>query len=459
MKYRYREPQEMKDSGVEWLGMIPKEWEVSKIKYMASIYGRIGFRGYTKEDIVDEGMGAIALSPSNIIRNNINYENSTYISLDKYYESPEIIINEGDVVFVKTGSTIGKVCIVNNKNEKVTLNPQLIVLKNIKNANFLFYSMVSSSFQNNLLSKIPHSTIPNISQEKIENLEICFTNLNEQQIVATFLDQKTAEFDNIIAKKESLINKLEEAKKSLISEVVTGKKEVIVDNGKLTVKNRKAEVMKDSGVEWLGMIPKAWGRTKLKNLVSTKITDGPHETPEFIDEGIPFLSAEAINIDKLNFEGKRGFISIEKHLEYCKKSKVIKNDILFCKSGSTTGKSALVETDENFGIWSPLAIIRANKKINYKSLFYFIQSRVFRTQVEVFWSFGTQPNIGMGTLENLFVAYSKSLQEQELINNFLDEKTAKINNIIEKTKLQIEKLKEAKQSLISEAVTGKIEVM
>ena len=137
----------------------------------------------------------------------------------------------------------------------------------------------------------------------------------------------------------------------------------------------------------------------------------------------------------------------------------MKNDILFCKSGSTTGKSALVETDEDFGIWSPLAIIRANNKIIHKGLFYFIQSRIFRTQVEVFWSFGTQPNIGMGTLENLFIAYSKDLQEQQLIVDFLDEKTAKIDNTIEKIKVQIEKLKEAKQSLISEAVTGKIEVM
>lgn len=218
---------------------------------------------------------------------------------------------------------------------------------------------------------------------------------------------------------------------------------------------REPHEMKDSGVEWLGMIPKEWGRTKLKNLVKIKITDGPHETPEFIDEGIPFLSAEAINIDKLNFDGKRGYISIEKHQEYCKKSKVLKNDILFCKSGSTTGKSALVETDEDFGIWSPLAIIRANNKIIHKGLFYFIQSRVFRTQVEVFWSFGTQPNIGMGTLENLFIAYGKDSQEQQLIVDFLDQKTAEFDNIIAKKQAFIDKLTEAKKSLISEVVTGK----
>jgi type I restriction enzyme S subunit len=221
---------------------------------------------------------------------------------------------------------------------------------------------------------------------------------------------------------------------------------------------REPHELKESGIEWIGKIPKEWNRTKLKNLVKIKITDGPHESPEFIDEGIPFLSAESIVNSKLSFENKRGYISEEQHRIYEQKSKVILNDILFCKSGSTTGKSALVETTDNFGIWSPLAIIRANEKINYKNLFYFMQSTIFRKQVENFWSFGTQPNIGMGTLENLFIAFGRKEKEQSLIASFLDKKCAEFDGIIEKKERIISKLEEAKKSLISEVVTGKVKI-
>ena len=86
---------EMKDSGIEWIRDIPKEWTVSRIKYIADIFGRIGFRGYTKEDFVDEGEGAISLSPSNINGMDMSYEKCSYISWKKYYESPEIMVKEG----------------------------------------------------------------------------------------------------------------------------------------------------------------------------------------------------------------------------------------------------------------------------------------------------------------------------------------------------------------------------
>ena len=123
---------EMKDSGIEWIGEIPKEWTVSRIKYIADIFGRIGFRGYTKEDFVDEGEGAISLSPSNINGMDMSYEKCSYISWKKYYESPEIMVKEGDVIFVKTGSSFGKSSFISKLPMESTINPQLIVFKNIK---------------------------------------------------------------------------------------------------------------------------------------------------------------------------------------------------------------------------------------------------------------------------------------------------------------------------------------
>lgn len=218
---------------------------------------------------------------------------------------------------------------------------------------------------------------------------------------------------------------------------------------------KQYEKYKSSGVEWITDIPIQWERTKLKHLVETKITDGPHETPEMIPEGIPFLSAESIKENKLDFNARRGNISRELFDLYNKKSRVKKDDILFCKSGSTTGKSAMVETDDEFSIWSPLAIIRGNKKkVNQKYLFHFIQSREFQTQVQIFWSFGTQPNIGMSTIENLHISFPVSVEEQTSIANFLDEKTAQIDKLISNKQNLIELLKEEQSSLIKDSVSG-----
>ena len=92
---------------------------------------------------------------------------------------------------------------------------------------------------------------------------------------------------------------------------------------------KKYDSYKDSGIEWIGEIPEHWDRIRIKSLVAIKVTDGPHETPQWIENGVPFISAEAIKGNKIDLDFKRGYISTEQHLEYCKKSKVLKNDILF----------------------------------------------------------------------------------------------------------------------------------
>ena len=114
------------------LGIIPEDWEIVNLGSIAKINGRIGFRGYTVADLVPKGFGAITLSPSNIIDNQIDYTDCTYISWYKYDESPEIKVNNGDILLVKTGSTFGKSALVNNLPEKATINPQFVLLNNIK---------------------------------------------------------------------------------------------------------------------------------------------------------------------------------------------------------------------------------------------------------------------------------------------------------------------------------------
>jgi restriction endonuclease S subunit len=216
----------------------------------------------------------------------------------------------------------------------------------------------------------------------------------------------------------------------------------------------KFETYKPSGIDWIGEVPNHWRIQRLKDLVLQKITDGPHETPELVDDedSIPFISAEAITEDGINYEARGGNISAEQDRIYSLKCKPKKHDIFIVKSGSTTGRIGYVEIDLNFNIWSPLALVRSNKQTSSRFLFHYLSSDCIQRQIQNTWSFGTQPNIGMGVIERLRLSMPPS-EEQLTIANYLDQQTQKIDRLIANKKAQAEKLKELRQIEINNAVT------
>ncbi|WP_291050998.1 MULTISPECIES: restriction endonuclease subunit S [unclassified Empedobacter] len=179
----------LKGVDVEWLPL----GDVCKI------IGRIGYRGYTKKDIVENKDGAIALSPSNIINDKINYEKLTFINWDKYYESPEIMIHNGDIIFCKTAS-VGKTAYVEDLPYLATLNPQLVVFKEIKClSKFLSYCLKTENFKISLNKIIGLGSVPSISQKDLSKLKIpipCPDNpeksLEIQQEIVRVLDELTS---------------------------------------------------------------------------------------------------------------------------------------------------------------------------------------------------------------------------------------------------------------------------
>ena len=191
------------------------------------------------------------------------------------------------------------------------------------------------------------------------------------------------------------------------------------------------------------------------------ITDGPHTTPDLFDEGIPFVSAEAVSCGngKIAFDHIRGYISEEFYNECCMKYIPQREDIYMIKSGATTGKVSYVDTDIKFTIWSPLAVFRVNKeKMYYKYLFYFLQSDAYQKQVQLGWTYGTQQNIGMRTLETLKICMPP-LSEQHAIADALDEKCGIIDALVSEKEALISDLEAYKKSLIFEVVTGKRKVV
>ncbi|MBR3225356.1 MAG: restriction endonuclease subunit S [Atopobiaceae bacterium] len=146
-------------------------------------------------------------------------------------------------------------------------------------------------------------------------------------------------------------------------------------------------------------------KADLIRMLERPITDGPHTTPQLVGEGIPFISAEAVSVGEghIDFSHKRGFITRAFHEECCKKYKPKRNDVYMVKSGSTTGRVAMVETDEEFNIWSPLAAMRVNEANSARYLFYLLQSHDVQRQVGLHCSQGSQPNLGMRRLERFRV--------------------------------------------------------
>jgi type I restriction enzyme S subunit len=188
-------------------------WEEKKLGDVIEIKGRIGYRGYTIEDIVDKGEGAISLSPSNFNDGSLVFEKSTYISWEKYEESPEIMLNEGYTVLVKTGSSFGKAAFVNKLYEKVTINPQIVVLKPFKIHDFFLFLLVSNtSIQNQIKKAVVGGAIPTLSQDSISKFKIFVPTIKEQQKIASCLSS----LDELIKSQTEKIEALKEHKKGLM---------------------------------------------------------------------------------------------------------------------------------------------------------------------------------------------------------------------------------------------------
>jgi type I restriction enzyme, S subunit len=204
-------------------------------------------------------------------------------------------------------------------------------------------------------------------------------------------------------------------------------------------------------MEWLGEVPRHWEVVRLKNVLARRITDGPHTTPEFIDDGVPFLSVDGIQDGELQFDGCR-YVSAEEHAEYRRKALPRRDDLLMGKAAST-GKIARVKVDFEFSIWSPLALIRLNRDVSNPAFYeYSLKSAIAQGQIDIFCTANTQKNISMDDIPRL-VLTRPPLVEQAIIGGFLGRETGKIDALVAEQRRLMELLQEKRQAVISHAVT------
>lgn len=210
--------------------------------------------------------------------------------------------------------------------------------------------------------------------------------------------------------------------------------------------------MKNSETYWIGAIPAHWNRTALLNCLRSSISDGPHETPLCVDEGIPFVSIDSLNDSKnVDLTVVKKFISQSDYERYCKKTVLERGDILFTKA-ATIGKTAIVSS-EKMMVWSPIAIIKADYQIiDQLFLYYTLSNSSFIEYVKRLGSYNTQANIGMRELEKAIIPVPP-LYEQRRIGTLIDHIVTCIDSIITSESQLISKCNEYKISIISEAIT------
>lgn len=209
---------------------------------------------------------------------------------------------------------------------------------------------------------------------------------------------------------------------------------------------------KETGVQWLGQIPNHWKFSSLIYALKGKIIDGPHETPDVHESGIPFVSVDSINeSENVDFSIVKKFISNEDFERFKKKTNLEINDVIFTKA-ATIGKTAIVKSND-YMVWSPLAILKPSKETYFKYLYYVVSSKGYRENVFLSATFNTQWNIGMRDLEKTSIP-RPPYDEQKAIADFLDAKTSELEKEKESLRRQIELSKELKQSIIKNAVSA-----
>ena len=403
---------------------IPEEWEVIPLHQTATVFGRIGFRGYTVADLVPELQGAISLSPSNIQNGIMDYSKLTYLSWAKYEESPEIKIYNGDILFVKTGSTYGKSAYVENLPWPSTINPQFVVFKKIKcNARVLSCLLTQKKFKEQIESITSGGAIPTMSQAKLMTCLIPLPTPAEQKRIATAL----SDIDDLISSMRKLIEKKKNIKTGVMQELLSGKKRLKGFSGD-------------------------WKEEYFSSLYSYASEGGTPSTSnkEFYERGnIPFVKIE----DTTNkyIYSTNSYIN-EKGLNNSSAWIVPTNSIILT-NGATIGNVSInkIEVSTKQGILG----IKVRPNYDVEFLYYLFSSYAFQKELHIRESGGTFATVILKSLNTIPMLLPPTKAEQEAIAKVLSDMDAEI----EQLEMRLTKYEDIKQGMMQQLLTGKIRLI
>ena len=428
-----------KHSGVEWIGEIPTEWEIKKLKYLVSINDE------SLPETTSERFRIKYIDISNV-KSGVGILSTEELSFSSAPSRARRIVREGDVIVSTIRTYLRSIAKISNPPDNLIVSTGFAVIRPRRlNSDYTGYMFYSENLIGEIVSRSIGVSYPAINASEIGNIHAPIPSTKEQSAIANFLDRKTAEIDALIAQKERLLELYEEEKTAIINHAVT---KGLDPNAEL----------KDSGVEWLGEIPVGWEIKKLKYGVS-KVGSGV--TPSggasiYQLSGIPLLRSQNIHVDGIKMDDV-AYIDEELH-DSMSNSKVQAGDVLLNITGASIGRCFYVE--ENFGeanVNQHVCIIRPNGKIKTSYLYFVLRSDLGEEQIKIEQTGSGREGLNFEALNNFIIPYL-SVEEQTAIANFLDRKMTEIDTKIAKTQRIIELQKEYRTALISDVVTGKIKV-
>lgn len=421
----------MKDSGIAWIGEIPEDWKLLKLKDSVDFEKGKNAAIFTQE-YIGKNIGEYPVYSGQT-------QNDGVMGFVDTYDYDEDLC-----LFV---TTVGaKAMSIKKLKGKFSLSQNCLIMKrkNDSNIDFLLYSLNALfDFERKM---IPAYMQPSLRIEDLKKYVVYVPEKVQQQKIADFLDKKCAEIDKLIELQESMINKLKEYKQSVITQAVT--------------KGLDPDVpLKDSGIEWIGKIPEGWTVVRIKNLPDyscpNAFIDGDWiESTDISDEGIRYITTGNIGDGIFKRQGD-GYI-LDETFQRLNCKYAYPEDIVFSRLNAPYGRSCILPNDEDkYVVAVDIVILRTS--YNKKYICYYTQCQHYQHDVEDFSRGTAMKRISRNNL-GLVKILLPPLEEQHQIADYLDKKCAEIDDLIKLKEQKIEKLKEYKKSLIYEYVTGKKEV-
>ena len=442
-----------KDSGIAWIGEIPEHWEVKRMK---SIYNFGKGLNITKADLVDKGIPVISYGQ---IHSKLNIGTCIKDSLIRYVPKVFLennntsLVKKGDVIFADTSEDLEGCgnCIYIDRDMLLYAGYHTIIAKNISTSynRYFSYLFQTDCWRSQIRRLVNGVKLFSIPQKLLASTDVITPSTQEQQSISTYLDQKCGKIDELITLQEEMITKLQSYKQSVITEAVTKGLD-------------KNVPLKDSGIEWIGEIPKHWEVRRMKSIYNfgkgLSITKA-----DLVDKGIPVISYGQIH-SKLNIGTciKDSLIRYvpKVFLENNNTSLVKKGDVIFADtSEDLEGCGNCIYIDRDMLLYAGYhTIIAKNISTSYNRYFsYLFQTDCWRFQIRRMVNGVKLFSIPQKLLASADLIVP-STQEQQSIADYLDQRCSEIDELISIKQQKIEKLKEYKKSLIFECVTGKRKV-
>lgn len=421
-----------KDSDIEWVGEIPDRWSTKPL-----------FALFKERQAPNEGnaeTNVLSLSYGRIIRRDVE---SNFGLLPESFETYNIV-EPLDIVLRLTDL----------QNDKRSLRCGLVQEKGIITSAYLTLEKkaeIDPKYMFYLLHnydiwKVFYSMGGGVRQaikfDDLKRLPILLPSLEEQKAVVSYLDRKTVQIDDLMAKKKRMIEVLTEERTAIINQAVT------------KGLDPKAE-MQDSGIEWLGKVPRHWGVKRLKYLIHGRLEYGANEVAELDDISMPrYIRITDFDDDGTLRADTFKSLSEDKAKEYL----LEEGDVLFARSGATVGKTFQFKNYKGRACFAGYLIKACpNQKLLSDFLYYFTRSNAYENWKNSIFNQATIQNIGADKYSILSLPLPSAKEQKEIVN-FIIAKCERIDGIIFRAEQAIDLLKEYRTALISEVVTGKIDV-